>query len=67
MVHGSCRTSKTKYPEGWELIEPTLTELETKMREGTAITTRLYTPSSSHMLRLVVWRVSPPGCVAARD
>ena len=28
------RTSKTKYPEGWELIEPTLNDLETKMREG---------------------------------
>mmetsp|Transcript_34018 Transcript_34018/g.47129 ORF Transcript_34018/g.47129 Transcript_34018/m.47129 type:complete len:158 (-) Transcript_34018:163-636(-) len=28
------RTSKTKYPEGWELIEPTLRELETKMRDA---------------------------------
>lgn len=28
------RTSRTVYPEGWELIEPTLRDLETKMREG---------------------------------
>lgn len=26
--------TKKKTPEGWELIEPTLEELETKMREG---------------------------------
>ena len=28
------KTLKTKYPEGWDLIEPTLTELGAKMREG---------------------------------
>lgn len=28
------KTSRVKYPEGWELIEPTLRELEQKMREG---------------------------------
>ncbi len=28
------RTNRTVYPEGWELIEPTLRELESKMREG---------------------------------
>ncbi|GBG70975.1 hypothetical protein CBR_g8275 [Chara braunii] len=28
------RTVRTKYPEGWELIEPTLRELEQKMREA---------------------------------
>ena len=28
------RRSKKKPPEGWELIEPTLEELEQKMREG---------------------------------
>lgn len=28
------RTNRTVYPEGWELIEPTLRDLETKMREG---------------------------------
>eukprot|EP00850_Spirogloea_muscicola_P022642 SM000305S11800 [mRNA] locus=s305:17753:18797:+ [translate_table: standard] len=28
------RTNRTKYPDGWELIEPTLRELEQKMREG---------------------------------
>lgn len=28
------KTSRVKYPEGWELIEPTLRELEAKMREG---------------------------------
>lgn len=28
------RRSKKAPPEGWELIEPTLEELEQKMREG---------------------------------
>ena len=28
------RRSKKPPPEGWELIEPTLEELEQKMREG---------------------------------
>lgn len=28
------RRSKKSPPEGWELIEPTLDELEQKMREG---------------------------------
>lgn len=28
------RRSKKSPPEGWELIEPTLEELESKMREG---------------------------------
>jgi len=28
------KTSCVKYPEGWELIEPTLRDLEAKMREG---------------------------------
>lgn len=28
------KTSRVKYPDGWELIEPTLGELEAKMREG---------------------------------
>lgn len=28
------RRSRKKPPEGWELIEPTLEELEQKMREG---------------------------------
>ena len=29
------RTGRTKKaPEGWELIEPTLTELQQKMKEG---------------------------------
>jgi len=31
------RRSKKSPPEGWELIEPTLEELEQKMREGTVI------------------------------
>ena len=31
------RTSKLQYPEGWELIEPTLRDLENKMREGKVI------------------------------
>jgi bud site selection protein 31 len=33
------RRSKKSPPEGWELIEPTLEELEQKMREGTVIIT----------------------------
>jgi len=28
------KTNRIKYPAGWELIEPTLRELEAKMREG---------------------------------
>jgi bud site selection protein 31 len=28
------KTSRVKYPEGWELIEPTIRELDAKMREG---------------------------------
>jgi bud site selection protein 31 len=28
------KTSRVKYPDGWELIEPTLRDLEAKMREG---------------------------------
>lgn len=28
------RKTKKKAPDGWELIEPTLDELELKMREG---------------------------------
>lgn len=28
------RRSRKPPPEGWELIEPTLEELESKMREG---------------------------------
>lgn len=32
------RRSRKQPPEGWELIEPTLEELEQKMREGTLCT-----------------------------
>ena len=28
------KTSRVSYPEGWELIEPTIRELDAKMREG---------------------------------
>lgn len=28
------KTNRVTYPEGWELIEPTLHELQAKMREG---------------------------------
>lgn len=28
------KTNRVTYPEGWELIEPTLRELQAKMREG---------------------------------
>lgn len=33
-VMPKVRTSDIKFPEGWELIEPTLRDLNTKMREG---------------------------------
>ena len=36
------RTSKIQYPEGWELIEPTLRDLENKMREGKFVCTHIY-------------------------
>lgn len=36
------RTSRTVYPEGWELIEPTLRDLETKMREGMYVCVCVY-------------------------
>ena len=29
------KTSRVEYPEGWVLIEPTIRELDAKMREGT--------------------------------
>ncbi|KAF3550770.1 hypothetical protein DY000_02009726, partial [Brassica cretica] len=28
------KTNRVKYPEGWELIEPTLRELDAKMRQA---------------------------------
>jgi hypothetical protein len=31
------KTHKTKPPAGWELVEPTLTEFEQKMKEGKLI------------------------------
>lgn len=31
------KTNRVKYPEGWELIEPTLRELQGKMREGLVV------------------------------
>lgn len=31
------KTKKTKFPEGWEVIEPTLDDLNAKMREGMSI------------------------------
>lgn len=30
------KTNRVKIPEGWELIEPTLLELQAKMREGSS-------------------------------
>lgn len=37
-VMPKVRRSKKRPPEGWELIEPTLDELDQKMREGKFIT-----------------------------
>jgi len=31
------RTSKTKYPEDWEVVRPKLDEFEQEMREGNRI------------------------------
>lgn len=36
------KTNRVKYPEGWELIEPTLRELQAKMREGYYLTFHAY-------------------------
>lgn len=36
-VMPKVKTNRVKYPEGWELIEPTLSELQAKMREGIVI------------------------------
>ncbi|KAF3669676.1 Protein BUD31 -like protein [Capsicum annuum] len=33
-VMPKVKTNRVKYPEGWELIEPTLSELQAKMREA---------------------------------
>jgi len=38
------RRSKKPPPEGWELIEPTLDELEQRMREG-KLTLQVMVPS----------------------
>ena len=35
------RRSKKRPPEGWELIEPTLDELDQKMREGECLYTNI--------------------------
>lgn len=34
------KTNRVKIPEGWELIEPTLRELQAKMREGCCLHTQ---------------------------
>jgi len=34
IIMPKIKTSRVKYPEGWELIEPTLRDLEANMREG---------------------------------
>lgn len=36
------RSNKKPPPDGWELIEPTLEELEQKMREGKKTIIKLY-------------------------
>lgn len=35
------RRSRKRPPDGWELIEPTLDELEQKMREGKLIVSKI--------------------------
>lgn len=36
------RRSRKRPPEGWELIEPTIDELEQKMREGMILLIMVY-------------------------
>lgn len=36
------KRSKKPPPDGWELIEPTLEELEQKMREGKILEVKIY-------------------------
>ena len=46
------RRSRKPPPEGWELIEPTLDELDQKMREGKqmhGMSDRRYTADISHV------------------
>ena len=46
------RRSKIPPPEGWDLIEPTLDELDKKMREAEAEPSRRETTSGSVMADL---------------
>ncbi|KAK1628687.1 hypothetical protein QYE76_003002 [Lolium multiflorum] len=59
------KTSGVKYPDGWELIEPTLSELHSRMREGqfgwpSGIASAVYALWRSQLLIMRLY-VSPCG------
>ena len=47
------KRSKKPPPDGWELIEPTLDELDQKMREGELYYTSLYYSKETTLLPIV--------------
>lgn len=57
------KTNRIKYPDGWELIEPTLRELDAKMREGWASYFFLYSLSYSLPMKVILSYL----CLAAEN
>lgn len=56
------KTSRVKYPEGWELIEPTLRDLEAKMRDGMHISVICNSSSISFpSIYIVIYYFLPQG------
>lgn len=49
------KRSRKPPPDGWELIEPTLDELDQKMREGRPVTLNVIVPTTATRF------VRPPG------
>lgn len=63
-VMPKVKTNRVKYPEGWELIEPTLSELQAKMREGivtsinkiySSVCCFLCRQNDVHLLTSILW------------
>lgn len=48
------RRSRKKPPDGWELIEPTLEELEQKMREGKACLYTIICQTIMYLLLIII-------------
>lgn len=48
------RRSRKKPPEGWELIEPTLDELEQKMREGKLLFFKHFSSTRTSLITLLI-------------